>query len=389
MAETKSTLEIEANKDNIEGKRMTKQFFKTLLRSDFKNLYTTESLNDILYLHCKGFCKIENMEGFTGLKCVYLEGNAFEKIEGLDNCTQLRSLYLHENVISKIEGLDKLVHLTCLNLSDNCIQKIEGLDNNKELQNLLLSRNRIGVNGPEDYEYISTLKSVSVLDVANNRIDHEDPEAFIKILEGMENLAVLYLTNNPIIKKIPNYRKTLIARLPKLKYLDDRPVFAEDRRYAEAFHKGGMDAEREERAKVKQEEEDRQEANHRYFKEFVEQARKEREEKDRLARGEAQDNSSSDIDPKNLDTYYSSSKGTDSQKGEDSSSLNKSRSEKDRSDAEDHSHSDTSSQHGDDSKSKDGSIHSEENSKSQKTAEKEEKKKEEEQQFPEYMNELD
>ena len=51
----------------------------------------------------------------------------------------------------------------------------------------------------------------------------------------MENLAVLYLHGNDVCKKIQHYRKTIIHRLHKLKYLDDRPVFEDERRYCEVF----------------------------------------------------------------------------------------------------------------------------------------------------------
>jgi dynein assembly factor 1, axonemal len=53
---------------NFEEKRITKEFLKKLLKSDFKFYYTTPYLNDCLYLHYKGFNKIENLEEFTGLK---------------------------------------------------------------------------------------------------------------------------------------------------------------------------------------------------------------------------------------------------------------------------------------------------------------------------------
>ena len=63
----------------------------------------------------------------------------------------------------------------------------------------------------------------------------------------MPNLKVLYLQGNGITSKIRNYRKTVIDRIPSLKYLDDRPVFEDDRRNAEAFARGGMEEERKER----------------------------------------------------------------------------------------------------------------------------------------------
>lgn len=69
----------------------------------------------------------------------------------------------------------------------------------------------------------------------------------------MPNLSVLYLQNNDVTKNIRNYRKSMIVKLPNLKYLDDRPVFPEERRFAEAFAAGGLELEREERKKYKQE----------------------------------------------------------------------------------------------------------------------------------------
>merc|ERR1712176_592659 len=89
--------------------------------------------------------------------------------------------------------------------------------------------------------------------------------------------------------KIKNYRKTIIAAIPTLTYLDDRPVFAEDRRHAEAFAKGGIEAEREEREKIKIEKREKDDRNHKAFRDMMEKARAEKraaEEKARKERGE-------------------------------------------------------------------------------------------------------
>jgi Leucine-rich repeat (LRR) protein len=120
-------------------------------------------------------------------------------IDGLDHCQQLRSLYLHENLIRKMSGLDKLHELVSLNLSDNSITKIEGLDGNQKLETLLLKRNQIGRDGPSDYEYISKLANVTVLDLSYNKIDHDDVEVFLDLLASTPKLAVLYLNGNPIV----------------------------------------------------------------------------------------------------------------------------------------------------------------------------------------------
>lgn len=248
--------------------RITKEYLKKLLRSDIKLYYTTAHLNDILYLHFKGFDSIENLEEFTELKVLYLEGNCISVIENLQNKDQLRALYLQENMINKIENVQYLDSLITLNLNDNFVQTIENLDRNQELENLQLKRNKIGVNGLADILHLTRIKKLASLDISNNFIDGNS-EDFLKIIENCPNLAVLYLMGNPICAKIANYRKTLIARLKNLKYLDDRPVFVEDRIFAEAFYFEGAEAERKARENWKKEEEEKHWRNHQAFKDML------------------------------------------------------------------------------------------------------------------------
>lgn len=57
----------------------------------------------------------------------------------------------------------------------------------------------------------------------------------------------------------------MISTLPSLTYIDERPVFEEERRFAEAFSKGGRDAEKEER---KNWDEERKEKQMQYLRDF-------------------------------------------------------------------------------------------------------------------------
>lgn len=63
----------------------------------------------------------------------------------------------------------------------------------------------------------------------------------------MPNLKVLYFKGNPVTRLINNYRRTLINSIHNITYLDDRPVNEGDRLGAEAFFKGGYEAERKAR----------------------------------------------------------------------------------------------------------------------------------------------
>jgi len=239
--------------------------------------YRTFELNEKLYFHYKGFERIENMDLFPELKCLYWEGNGVSNIEGLDNCQQLLALYIQENAIKKISGLDMLHRLHTLQLSDNLIAKIENLGNCVALDSLYLKNNRIGMGGLSDFEGLLEVPSLACLDIQGNKVN--DPEVLDDILVKMPNMKVLYLQNNGISKSgntIKNYRKTVIAKIKTLRYLDDRPVFDEDRRHAEAFNQGGIDAERAERDLMKKEKNDAHHEYHRRFKEMMREAREEK-----------------------------------------------------------------------------------------------------------------
>ncbi|XP_055847941.1 dynein axonemal assembly factor 1 homolog [Episyrphus balteatus] len=221
--------------------RITKKHLKELCKKH--KLYQTPHLNDQLYLHFQGFQFIENLEEYTGLKCLWLESNAISEIQGLDFQTELKCLFLQNNLIKKIENLQCCTALDTLNLSSNHITKIEncGSDILPELSTLNLSRNYL--RNSDGIRELVNCKNLWSLDLSHNRIDDI---LVVKIFANMPELRVLVLQGNPVVSKVPQYRKTLILECKNLTYLDSRPIFPKDRACAEAWKRGGYEEERKE-----------------------------------------------------------------------------------------------------------------------------------------------
>ncbi|XP_014788744.1 uncharacterized protein LOC106882542 [Octopus bimaculoides] len=221
--------------------RLTKKFLRQHCKEH--KLYQTPELNDVLYLHFKGIYKIENLEEYVGLKCLWLENNGLNKIENLEHQVEMKCLYLQQNLIYKIENLESMQKLSNLNLCHNMIETVENLSCLPQLSTLQITHNKLST--MESVIHLKDCLSISVLDLSHNRL--EQPEIVEEVFAKMPSLGVLYLIGNPVIRNIKNYRKHVTVAIKSLKYLDDRPVFPRDRACSEAWARGGIEAEKIER----------------------------------------------------------------------------------------------------------------------------------------------
>jgi len=213
---------------------MTPEFLKQICVE--KRGFETPALNDNLYFHFRGFPKIENLEPYTEAKALWLESNGLQRIEGLDALTKLRCLYLQQNMLTCLENIHCLVNLRVLDISQNRLTKLEGIGALPCLQTLNASKNFLG--DGDSVQELPACAALATLDLSNNALEGEP---VLDAIASAPKLVSFNLTGNPIMTT-PQLRKKMICRMPQLAYLD-RPIFEAERVTAEAWGRGGHEAE--------------------------------------------------------------------------------------------------------------------------------------------------
>ncbi|TPP43592.1 Leucine Rich repeats (2 copies) family protein [Leishmania donovani] len=275
--------------------------------------YAAPCLNDQLFLHCCGFTLIQNLEPYKDVKVLWLEQNALSELSGLESQKDtLVSLFVQNNLIRSLSSLTATLHgLRVLNVSHNYLTSLHGiaagcpsletlqashnqltsLEVCEELWQLAgsltsvdLSFNRIetarepagrAVTAPGatattaavgesectaddgdvrivDASDISAIAPVAVSTTAV-ALPKPDPLAIAQFFQHLPLVSVIYFQGNGLSHCLRHYRRNMILHLPALTYLDDRPIFSEERRVTEAWGRGGDTAEAAERATIREE----------------------------------------------------------------------------------------------------------------------------------------
>jgi len=229
--------------------------------------YSTPSLNDTLYLHYKGYRRIENLDQYDGLKSLWLHSNGFEKIENLSHLKELRCLFLQRNAFTRIENLKGLDVLVQLDLSENNIRVVEGLDHLSNLTTLNLSKNVF--EDAASIQHLVECKNLSAVDLSHNKLAGKDVVACVA---GIEKLTSLNMSGNPVCSKVAYFRKKMIVANKSLRYLD-RPIFDNERATAEEWARAGPGAEQELKAKLLAKKQDKERNAMQEFRQWQESVR--------------------------------------------------------------------------------------------------------------------
>ncbi len=197
--------------------------------------------------------------------CRYLQQNSIERISHLDACPELDTINLSNNLVKHLDGLAccKKVSVHASNVSPMHLPSMHVVHADwhafilhSQLTTLICANNQLST--LESVAHLAECPSLTSLDLQNNQLADQ---AVLNVIKQLPNLKCLYLKGNPLVSTTKNYRKTVISAIPTLGYLDERPVFEDERRLVSAWAIGGLEAEREERKLIKQEQEARDRAN--------------------------------------------------------------------------------------------------------------------------------
>lgn len=138
--------------------------------------------------------------------------------------------YVQQNCLRSLAGLERLPALDTLNISSNGLASLAHLPAATSLATLIAEHNHLS--SMQALAPLAACTGLHTLDLQHNGIDDV---ALVDLVAGLPHLACLYLKGNPLVSKVPSYRKTLISRCVQLRYLDERPVTDEERRCCEAW----------------------------------------------------------------------------------------------------------------------------------------------------------
>eukprot|EP00758_Cryptobia_borreli_P005094 Tbor_TRINITY_DN4730_c0_g1::TRINITY_DN4730_c0_g1_i1::g.16962::m.16962/K19750/DNAAF1, LRRC50, ODA7; dynein assembly factor 1, axonemal len=222
---------------------------------------------------------IRSMDGggfnnLSNLRILNLSHNFITRICGIAiSCPLLESFLMSHNQLQSLSDCEELLKMEYLSTVDISFNKIELTPQQEKMRDIEKKRtdrllaqrdgnnnnNTTGSNGDDvnndnDWELIEN----------NDNIDKQEEESettvpsisdlsVVSFFKNMPVLGVLYLQGNGLVHTLKNYRKNMVANLQLLTYLDERPVFPEERRATEAWARGGPDAESMERKLIRDE----------------------------------------------------------------------------------------------------------------------------------------
>jgi dynein assembly factor 1 len=221
--------------------------------------FLTPSLNKELLLNGRGFSSMGGLEDFTSLVTLHLESNCIESIRGVSSLKTLKKLYISGNSLSDLGTELTDLSLDVLDVSSNPrLKSLEGLPYT------LTILNASGCPRLESVSVIPGIRSacpyLNTLDLSRTGI----PLSSLDDLFKMTSLKIMYLKGSPV-SAVADFRRQLISNLPKLSYLDDAAVDDLERVGAEAWKKGGKEAEKEARLAFRSEAKAQQRASMKAF----------------------------------------------------------------------------------------------------------------------------